>query len=481
MIAFRLADRSLGLISMLVLARLLVPQDFGVVAMAMSVVGLLELLTAFGFDIALIHKKENDRDEWDTAWTFGVVFGLGTAAVLGAAATPMASFYRTPDLADVIRALALGAVIQGFRNIGVVAFRKEMQFDREFRFMVARKIAGFVVTIPAAFILENYWALVIGQLVGRIVETGLSYRVHPYRPRLTLVAAGNLLHFSKWLLAANLSGYLRERGADWVLGRTAGAHALGSYNLGAEVAAMPSTELLAPVNRALIPVYAKIVNSQGNLAGEYISVLSMMALIGIPAVVGLAGVSSLLVPVILGPNWSDVIPILTVLAFGGLAHIVAGNVYPAYLALGRPDLTLKMNILAVSLFFVGMLVAVPRFGPIGAAWSALVANFTTVPVSIFFVVRLMKVRPSNVVLAIWRPILAACAMHFLVRSYSSRVEEQMSSGNDLLLLMGGVLVGAVAYTLGVSVLWLLCGRPEGGEATLLRKLRQCLGRMRGST
>src|SRR5690606_8902561 len=104
---------------------------------------------------------EQDRDQWDTAWTFGLLFGIGTAAILVLASGPVASFYRTPELADVVRVLALGAIIQGFRNIGVVAFRKEMQFDREFRFMLSRKIAGFVVTIPAALILESYWALVI--------------------------------------------------------------------------------------------------------------------------------------------------------------------------------------------------------------------------------------------------------------------------------------------------------------------------------
>lgn len=156
MVGFKLLDRSLGLISTLILARVLVPQDFGVVAMAMSFVALLELATAFGFDVALIQKQTRDRNHWDTAWTFNVLLGLSVAVAMVSGAPYVADFYRQDALEHVIRALAIGSMVQGFENIGVVAFRTEMRFDREFRFLISKKLVAFAVTIPAALILDSY-------------------------------------------------------------------------------------------------------------------------------------------------------------------------------------------------------------------------------------------------------------------------------------------------------------------------------------
>jgi lipopolysaccharide exporter len=156
MVLAKLLERSLGLISTLILARVLVPHDFGIVAMAMSFVALLEMLSAFGFDVVLIQKQTKERRHWDTAWTFEIIFGLSIATLMVLCASPVATFFREPDLVDVLRVLAIGSAVQGFQNIGLVAFRTEMRFDREFKFLMAKKLMGFVITVPLAFILDSY-------------------------------------------------------------------------------------------------------------------------------------------------------------------------------------------------------------------------------------------------------------------------------------------------------------------------------------
>ena len=251
MVFAKLVERSIGLISTLILARLLVPQDFGIVAMAMSFVALLELLTAFGFDVALIQKQTKTRPALDTAWTYGILTGLAMAALMVALASPIASFYREDALTDVIRALAIGSIAQGFQNIGVVAFRMDMRFDKEFQFLIAKKIISFSITIPLALTMRSYWALVIGQVVGRIAGTVLSYTMQPYRPRVSLEATRELFNFSKWVFLLNCIGYMKERSSDWIIGRISGPMALGTFNISYELASLPSTELAAPINRAV--------------------------------------------------------------------------------------------------------------------------------------------------------------------------------------------------------------------------------------
>ncbi|MGE0581058.1 MAG: lipopolysaccharide biosynthesis protein [Steroidobacteraceae bacterium] len=478
MIAFKLADRSLGLVSTLVLARVLVPHDFGIVAMAMSFVTLLELLTAFGFDTALIQKQAKDRVLWDTAWTFNVLFGLFVAGMMVTFAGEVATFYRSIELEQVIRALAAGALVQGFENVGVVAFRTEMRFDREFRFLVTKKIIAFSVTIPAALILDNYWALVIGQVVGKLAGTSLSYGMHPYRPRLTLAAAGSLFHFSKWLLASNFMNYLRERSSDWIIGRTNGATALGTYNIGAEFAALPSTELLAPINRALLPAYSSIKDDPAKMRAEYLSVLSVVVLVGIPAVLGLAATAPFLVPALLGPNWLGVVPVLMILAFTGATNVISGNVYPAYLAMGRPDVAVKVGLFGAILNVVLMLLLAPRYGLTGAAFAALTTSLVVVPVSIAVVIRMLDVRPGAILRAIWRPFVAAAIMYGCVFAFVRQFALDPGTLVNLGRLALAVLLGAAIYVGGVATLWLASGRPHGGETMLWTRGRDILRRAR---
>ena len=353
MVLAKLAERSLALVSMLILARVLVPQDFGIVAMAMSFVALLEMLTAFGFDVALIQKQTKERGHWDTVWTFTALVGFAIAILMVLFAPAVARFFDEPRLVEVVRVLAIGSAVQGLQNVGLVAFRTEMQFDREFRFLTTKKLLGFSVTVPLALILDSYWALVIGQTCGRIASTGLSYWVHPYRPRFTLVAARDLFHFSKWMFILNIIHYIKDRSAIWVVGAMTGPAPLGAFTISYELATMPSTQLVAPINRAVFPAYARLAQEGIEpLRREYLSVIGVIVLLATPVVLGIAATAPVLVPVMLGPKWTHAVPLLSMLAIFGYTYIIQSNAQAAYLALGRIDVPTRLNGLHAALQFV---------------------------------------------------------------------------------------------------------------------------------
>jgi O-antigen/teichoic acid export membrane protein len=287
MMGFKLLDKSVGLISTLVLARVLTPTDFGLVAMAMAVVALLELMGAFGFESALIQRQNTDRSHYDTAWTFNVMFGVAISIMLLVMAMPAADFYREPRLALMLPALAVGALIGGFENIGTVAFRKELDFRKEFKFLLAKRLAAFTVTITLALTFQSFWALIAGTVTGKLMAVFISYRLHPYRPRLTLAARDDLLHFSKWIFISNLIQFLHSRSTDFILGRTVGSHGLGVYNIASEIAAMPSTELIAPLNRAVYPAYARLAGARDQLWERFLEVFGIICLLAFPVAVGL--------------------------------------------------------------------------------------------------------------------------------------------------------------------------------------------------
>lgn len=479
MVLAKLAERSLGFVSTLILARVLVPHDFGIVAMAMTFVALAEMLGAFGFDATLIQKQTKERAHWDTAWTFDIILGIVVALLLIVGAHPVAAFFKEPALVQVLPVLALGSIALGFQNIGVVAFRTEMRFDREFRFQIGKKLIGFLITVPLALTLDSYWALVIGQTAGRFVATGLSYWVHPYRPRLSLAGAADLFGFSKWLLAINMISYLKERSSDWVIGRLAGPASLGAFNVSYELASLPSTELIAPINRAVFPAYAKLAKeSHEALRAEYISVIAMIMLIAAPAVLGLAAIAPLLVPVMLGPNWTQAVPVLMLLGFFGFTNIIQSNAQAAYLALGRADIPAKLNALHVVVQLAALIWLTRAYGVVGSAVAYLITATVMIPPSIGVVMRMLHISAGEFFAHVWRPIAAAAVMYVAVLLFiRSAVAANLNTIAQLLALLGAVGMGAIIYVGLCALFWWLSGKPPGAEQVIVNKITPIVTRL----
>ena len=197
MVLLRFSERAIGLVSTVLLARILVPADFGLVAMAMSVYAAVEIMTMFSFDIALIQNRDAGKEHFDTAWTFNIIFGGGIMLLMAAAAYPAASFYVDERVAPVMMWLGLGAFFRGFENIGVIYFQKDLNLRKEFELGLTRKLVGFAVTVGIALAYQNYWALVIGTLVQRVFGVAMTFIIHPYRPRLSLAKASARLNSSR--------------------------------------------------------------------------------------------------------------------------------------------------------------------------------------------------------------------------------------------------------------------------------------------
>jgi lipopolysaccharide exporter len=473
MVLFKFSERGLGLLSTLILVRLLAPADFGVVAMAMSFVALLELLAAFGFDVALIRNQGTDRKDYDTAWTLNVLLGVGVALLMVALSRPLSTFYREPALAMVIALLAIGSAVQGFENIGVVAFRKNLEFAREFRYLVAKKIAQFAITIPLAFALRNFWALVFGILAGRIASVALSYWVHPYRPRFSLAARGDLLHFSKWLLVNNALNFLRERASDFVIGRAGGARSLGIFNVSYEIANLPTTELVMPINRAVFPAYARLAADREALRQSFAAVIGVIALFAVPAGTGIAAVADLLTHVVLGPKWMDGVPAIEMLAFFGVTIALQTNSYSVYLALGKPHLQACVSLLFLAVLIPGLLWFTSHQGVSGAALAFVLAGLVVLPANYAVALRQLELPASTVIKALWRPVIAAACLFFAVRALVD-----FMPGNEIVRLLAGVATGVVVYLATLFLLWRLSGADTGAERAIVDRCREWLNARR---
>lgn len=473
MVLFKVVERSLGLISTLILARLLVPADFGVVAMALSFIFMAELLTTLGFDVALIQNQNASVDHYNTAWTGNFLLGLAITTLMVALAGPIADFYGKPEVMWVVCALAFGPLLSGFENIGVVAFRKELSFSREFLFQVSRKLVGFAVVVPLAFSLRNYWALVAGMLVSKLAGAVISYLMHPFRPRFTLSRFGELFRFSRWLLLNNMVSFFKERSSDFFIGRLHGAAPLGIYNISYELANLPSTELSAPINRALLPGFARM-TTRDEVEAAYTNAVGMLALLALPAAAGIFAVAPYLVPVVLGTKWLDTIPLMEVLAFNGALLLFHSSICAVLIGRGFPGRVTVTNASYVVILLVLLGLLSWRFGMLGAACAALGSSVLSTPIYLYQVRRCLGVGPMTFVRAVARPLIASLSMAVLVRWTLPLYDSFLPLHMLALWLSIGVVVGVFVYIALIALLWNAVGRPSGPERVAMDRARGLL-------
>jgi lipopolysaccharide exporter len=467
MVLARLGERSLGFVSTVILVRLLAPADFGLVAMAMSVMAICELFGQVGFDIALIQNPRATRSHYDTAWTFNVILAVVTAITLVLLAAPVALFYGEARLALIIQALALGSLISGFENIGVVAFRKELHFNREFYFIFGKKLIGFLVTTSLAIALRNYWALIGGIIVGRLAAVVLSYYVQAYRPRWSLEARHDLFHFSKWLVISNIVNVLNTRAADFIVGKIAGAHALGVFNVSYELSNLPTSELTAPINRAIYPGYARKSADATSLKETYLNVISIMVAFGVPIGVGISATAGILVPLLLGPKWTEAIPLVAILAFYGVLAVMRSNANYVYLAQGKPHIATYLGIGPILLLLSSLVVLCREYGVIGAAYAYLGSDAVSALINFVVLIKVLGVTVRQILRVLWRPVLSSAFMFAIVRVVTPLPLEPFDNLTGLTDLLTAVVSGVIAYVSCLYALWTLSARPVGAESLFL--------------
>jgi O-antigen/teichoic acid export membrane protein len=462
LIAAQGVERLLGVISIAILARLLTPADFGIVAVAGTVVAAVEILSAFGFDWALLRKRDLSADYLNSAWTMRALLGFLTLIALSLAGPPAATFYRLPQLTLVLIALGLGSFVGSLENIGTVYFRREFAFHREFLLRAISKLCGFLVTVMMALIFRTYWALVVGMLAVRVSNTLASYALHGYRPRPTLSKARELVGFSSWLLIGNLVDYFSQRFYDLYLGRVFGPTANGLFSVAGELARMPVSEVAAPINRVAYSKYSEDVRANRSLADSYLKTASLIWMVSLPMCAGIVAVAPEAVVLILGPRWTDAETIIRLLAFGTVFTVLTANTHYVYWALGHSRIVATISAVGAATVIPVTMLCSHFAGYKGVAIAYAVTNAFLVPVNFAMMWRLVGVKFTDLLLHTWRVSTAAIAMlAALYLTFPGSVHEAASDA--AILLAAKVTAGVIIYVTTTTLLWWSAGRPAGPE------------------
>lgn len=474
LVAGRWIIRLVSLISTLVLARLLTPEDFGIVTLAGLTVSVLDALTDFRFGQALVRYQDATDDEYNTAWTFNLIRGLVVAAVLVAGAWLFAGIFSEPRLVQVFQLLALVAILDGLQNIGTVQFTKDIRFDREFRLGIGQKLAAFVVAVTLAFLWRSYWALIVGMVAGSAAKLALSYAMHPYRPRLCVSAWRRLFAFSAWLMGGKVITLINQRLEQFLIGGFLSTALVGVYNLAYELAAIATGELVGSAGGALFPGFSQIADDKVRLRQAYEKSVQFVVAIGTPLGVGLTLVASEFIIIVLGPKWIDAAMPLRVLSVMWSVSVPAMASTSLLYSMGR---TRDIFIIDFTQFIARLPVTalvVWQFGIAGAAWGRLVFGIWWAIQYMWAVRKALNISFQRIFFVTWRSYAATATMTIavLLADIVLRAPDvihilQAPLTTLWLALIVKAVVGATTYILSHLLFWQMQGRPDGPERMII--------------
>ena len=473
-VAMRWTDRLIGLISTLILARLLTPADFGIIAMASLAVTLADVLLDLGVNVALIQNSNATQAHYNTAWTLRLLQTSIATFALVLAAPLAAEYFHDARIQPVLQVLAFSLLLAGFENIGIITFQKHMRFGAEFRFLFLRRMAGFVTTIIAAWLLRSYWALVIGTLVGRTAGVGLSYWLHPMRPRLSFEKFREIFSISQWMLLRSIGNYLHQNLHKILVGRWTQATTMGAYSLADDISGMPSGELLAPLNRVLFPAFAAAKEDPLELKRIFLLAQGVQTLVAIPAAAGLALVAHEVVLFLLGEKWMIAVPFIQILALVNIVQALTTSVGYVLIVLGKIGISVIGIWIRVVVFCALALTVIPGNDALEIAWLRLFVVAAGVWLSFWLLVRTLPgLRFRDVIRSSIRPLIGAAAMAMALLNLDSHFDLPLG-----MLLALKISLGVTTYVAAVLSLWWVAGRPWGAEAYLLEKGRAAWARAR---
>ncbi|MCB1679176.1 MAG: oligosaccharide flippase family protein [Halioglobus sp.] len=467
-VLMRFSMRFIGLFSTLILARLLTPDDFGVVALGTLVAHFLFEMTEFGSSMLLIRSREIDRQRCDTAWTITLLQALVTAAVLAILAVPASLYFDEPRVIEVMYVLAASSFVAGFENIGPVLARRDLKFALDFRFNLYKKCLVFVATVASALIFRSYWALVIGLLSGNIAGVLLSFLLFEHRPRWCLKYAGEYLRFGLAIIPLRLATTLREMIPAFLVAGVGHTSTMGSYRVARDLANLFTSEIVTPMGRGLLPNYVRLADQPEELSRVYRGVLGMVIFVCMPVAVGVASVASDLTLVLLGPQWDVVRTLLGYLAIGAAGFAVSqAMVNQILVATGRERAAAVLAWIRLAITVPILWAGLEFQGVIGLAKATIIAPLVCLPV-LYNEIRQAVTLPLSAFFALfWRPVIGASLMYFVVKGLHNPEVPWA-----ILRLAQDVVVGVLSFTVTSALLWWLAGQPRGAESFLLGKLRE---------
>jgi O-antigen/teichoic acid export membrane protein len=339
-----------------IMARLLAPADFGVVAIVITIIAFAQLFADAGVSNALIHKREVSDEQLSSLFWINVAAGAALTAVLVALSPLVERLYDAPGIARLMSMLALGILVSAFGQQLRVVAQKHLEFRALARIELIAALAGFATAIAVAWVRPGPEALVAGHLANSLAATlaAWAFLAHGWRPqwRLRLAEVREFTAFGGLVMANNLVNTLISQ-ADILIGARLLGHAhLGLYSLPRDLSLRLAGAINPIVTRVAFPVLATAQHDRVQMKSIYLRALALTSAVNFPLYAAMAVFADEVVAVLFGPRWVESGPLLRILAVWGLIRSTGTPIGSLVLAAGRADLALKWCLWVLSVAVV---------------------------------------------------------------------------------------------------------------------------------
>ena len=461
----------LGFVSLIVLTRMLLPEDFGLVAIAASFAEIVAAITQLSFGAALIQRSEVSKVHFDTAWSMSAVRGVIVALILVGTAPFVANFYGDQRLEGLLLLLAASPIIWGLMNPKLVIFKRRLDFRQDFLMGVVGKVATFVVSVTIALVYKSYWALIAGAIAGSVSSLIMSYILIPYRPRVSFAAWRDLFSFSIWLTLGTWVQTLNWRSTPLLLGYFLPTALLGQQRVGAKLLNKSVNEVVQPIKAILFPAFSRLQDEAARLRGGYIRSQGTICLITFPIAMGFALLAEEIIIIAVGEKWLPAAPIVQILAVTRIVQSMQ-NVNALAMAKGSTKDLFYRDLLMFGVRWPLVLGGLylgreDQYSMlIGAMLGQALAAFIGAYLNMSLIAKVSSISILDHARFVWRPLVSLAAMAavvILAREALPTLQGWTEILAGTLLLIG---LGAATYFGSLFVLWIANGRQDSIEKEL---------------
>lgn len=441
----------------IVLARLLVPEDFGLLALAMILVNAANYFTDLGMRPTVVQTREDINKVAHFAFVIVMTASVAFTILAALAAGPLArALGGDEQLIPVLRWMTLYITLDGLWVIPEALLRRRLKFKQLGLSQIPAELSATLIAIPLALAGFGVWSLVIGQLLGQVTRIALLwffarpwFLLRPQKWDIRIIKG--MFRYGLPSMGSGMTKYAQNQIDTLIVGRRLGPASVGIYSKAFQLTTRLADMLTTAVfGNVLFPSYAKMQDDKPRLSRAYLLSNKLVILIITPVAIGLAITAPLLVPVMLGPQWTPMIPIWQIFSLYGLTRPISTNAAPLFSAIGQPRRNLTASVVLISVMVPALLLLI---GPYQATGAALAVGLANVVAMLFNVFQVNQVLPGTA----WKtlvqslPFFLAAGLMALGVVLLQRPIVQLAGGENIFALVAIIVIAAAIY-LGIVLL-----------------------------
>lgn len=388
----RIVVRGISFIRIAVLARILLPAQFGVFGIASLMLAFLETITETGINVFLIQEKKGVEGYLDTAWVVSIARGIFISLVIILFAPLISSFFHSPQSLSVLYLASLVPFIRGFINPAVARFQKEIRFDREFYFRLPIYLFDSGVSIILAIVTKNPSSLIFGLIAGACLEVGLSFIFIKPLPKMCFdfIKIKKITSRGKWITISGIFDYFFQNLDDFSVGRILDQYSLGLYQIAYKISSLPITEVSQVVSRVIFPVYRMISSDKNRLWRAFVKSAVATTVLVLPLGLVIFFFPRNIILIVLGNKWLEGAVVLQVLAIYGVLRGIFYPMMAVFLAVEKQEYITVSTLAGIFGLGITIIPFVNRYGILGAGYSAIAGTVMTIPVICWYIYQIFK-------------------------------------------------------------------------------------------